>query len=124
MDPDVVRANVIHGRQHAVQDVIDAVILAAALEREHIARLRHDADSTLVALRRGADGARLLIGEILADTAAVDVFLGVHNGGCKLQRLLLREGQNMKRQPLRALAPDAGQRGKLVDEIFKCVRKK
>ena len=30
----------------------------------------------------------------------------------------------MKRQPLRALAPDAGQRGKLVDEIFKCVRKK
>ena len=107
-----------------MQDVIDAVILAAALKREHIARLRHDADGALVALRRGADGARLLIGEILADAAAVDVFLGVHNGRGKLQRLLFREGQNMKRQPLRALAPDTGQRGELVDEVFKCIRKK
>ena len=100
--------------------MIDAVIFAAALEREHIARLRHDADGALVALRRGTDGARLLIGEILADAAAVNVFLRIHNGGCKLQRLLFREGQNMKRQPLRALAPDTGQRGKLVNEVFKC----
>jgi len=30
----------------------------------------------------------------------------------------------MKRQPLRALAPDTGQRGELVDEVFKCIRKK
>ena len=107
-----------------MQDVIDAVILAAALKREHVARLRHDADGALVALRRGTDGARLLIGEILADAAAVDVFLGVYNGGCKLQRLLFREGQDMKRQTLRALAPDAGQCSELVNEIFECIRKK
>ena len=72
----------------------------------------------------GRKPARLLIGEILTDAAAVDVFLGVHNGGCKLQRLLFREGQDMKRQTLRALAPDAGQCSELVNEVFKCVRKK
>ena len=56
------------------------------------------------------------IGQILADAAAVDVFLGVHNGrGKGFSASSSGQGQNMKRQPLRALAPDTGQRGELVD---------
>ena len=114
----------IHRRQNAVENMIHAVIFAAALEREHIARLRHDADGALVALWGRTDAARLLIREVLADGAAVYVLFCIHNGVCKLQRLFLGEGQNVKRQPLRAFAPDPGQRSEPVNEIFKCVRKK
>ena len=114
----------IHRRQNAVEDMIYAVIFAAALEREHIARLCHDADRTLIALWGRTDAARLLIREVLTDGAAVYILFRIHNGVCKLQRLLLREGQNMKRQPLRAFAPDPGQCSEPVNEIFKCVREK
>ena len=114
----------IHRRQNAVEDMIYAVIFAAALEREHIARLRHDADRTLVALWGRTDAARLLIREVLTDGAAVYILFRIHNGVCKLHCLLLREGQNMKCQPLRTFAPDPGQCSEPVNEIFKCVREK
>ena len=114
----------IHWRQNTVENMIYAVIFAATLEREHIARLCHDADRTLVALWGRTDAARLLIREVLADAAAVDVLFRIHNGVCKLQRLFLGEGQNVKCQPLRAFAPDPGQCSEPVNEIFKCVREK
>ena len=104
---DIVRADMIHRRQNAVEDMIYAVIFAAALEREHIARLCHDADRTLVALWGRTDAARLLIREVLTDGAAVYILFRIHNGVCKLQRLLLREGQNMKCQPLCGFGSDS-----------------
>ena len=93
--------------------------------------LCHDADRTLVALWGRTDAARLLIREVLTDGAAVYILFRIHNGVCKLQRLLLREGQNMKCQPLRAFAPDPGQtcqsihglRHLAVEPFAQCVRK-
>ena len=46
----IVRADVAHGREHAVQDVIDSVIFPAPLKAQHVARFCHDADDALVAL--------------------------------------------------------------------------
>ena len=42
--------------------------------------------------RQRTDAARLLIREVLTDGAAVYILFRIHNGVCKLQRLLLREG--------------------------------
>lgn len=51
-------------------------------------------------------------------------FFCIHNGVCKLQRLLLREGQNMKASRCALLRPTPGSAANRSNEIFKCVREK
>ena len=48
-DTDVVRSDVPHRRQRAVQHMIQTLVLLRALERNYVARLCHHADHLLVA---------------------------------------------------------------------------
>ena len=98
--------------------MICPVILVTALDGQHITRLRHDADGALVPPIALTDGAGLPLGQILADAAAVDAALGIRDGGGKGEGLFVGKRQHMKGKPRRALAADAGQRGKLVDQVF------
>ena len=113
-----------HGAEDTVQHVIGSVILMPALDARHIARLGHHADGGLVAALACADGADLSLRQVLTDLAAVHAALRVQDGLGKGLRLRIREGKDVEGQALRALSPDAGQRGKAVDQIVKGCREK
>ena len=106
--------------EDAVQHMVDAVILAAALYAQHVARFRDNAYGAPVAPVVEADGALLTVGEILAHGAAMHTGAGLEYGVCESLGLALGHGEDVESKALRALAPDAGQCGKTVYEIFKC----
>ena len=67
-----------------------------------------------------ADAADLPVGEVLADGAGVHRSLGIENGGGEGLGLVLGQAQHVKGQPLRRLAADARQPGKLLGEPLQC----
>ena len=74
-----------------MQHMVDAGIFPRPLHRQHILRLRHDADLALVALRVGADVAQVLIGQILTDRTKAHRFFRVHDRVRERLRLLRRK---------------------------------
>ena len=47
-DAQIVRSDMVHGAEHAMQHMVNAVVLPPALNAEHVPRLGHDADRRLV----------------------------------------------------------------------------
>ena len=119
LDLKIVGPHVVHRGDDAVEHVVASVILAGALDGDHVARVGHHADDVLVALRGRADGAKPPIGQVAADGAASHGALGLDDGVGKGLRFLLRQAQHVEGKALRALAADAGQARELLDELFK-----
>ena len=122
LDLKVVGSDVVHRRDHAVEHVIAAAELAGAFDRDHIARVGNHTDDRRVALVRRTDGAHAAVCQIAADGAAGDRAFGVQDGVGKFFGVLLRKTEHMKGKTLRALAADAGEAGKLLDQLFQCRR--
>ena len=99
--------------------MVHAMVFPRPLHGDHILRLCHNADETVVALGVSADRAQLLIGQVLTDRAEANAVLRVQNGLRKALRLILRQRQDIKRQPLRRLHADAGQTRKLFGQPLK-----
>ena len=79
-DAQIVRPDVAQRRNDAVQHMVHAMVFPRPLHGDHILRLCHNADETVVALGVGADRAQLLIGQVLADRAEANAVLRVQNG--------------------------------------------
>jgi hypothetical protein len=92
------------------------VELARSLDRDHVARLLHDADRARLAALVLADAAGRLGGEVEADLALSDRLLDLADGIGKPERLLLGRAQDVKGETLRGALPDAGQAGELGDQ--------
>ncbi len=71
-----------------------------------------------ITLRRRADRAEAAVRQIAADGAERDGALGVDDGIGKGLGLLFGQAQHEKREPLCALAADAGQARELLNELF------
>ena len=76
----VVRPYMVHGGQHAVEHVVAAAVLAAALNGDDITGICHHADGGVVPLGVGTDGAQPAGGEVLAGGTKGDAALGVGDG--------------------------------------------
>ena len=63
LDLELVGADAVERRDRAVEDVVAAVELVRALDREEIGRLLDDADRLVAPLRVGTDAARVALGE-------------------------------------------------------------
>jgi hypothetical protein len=63
-----------------------------------------------------AQRTRIGVGDVVADRAVRDAGLDVADGVGEPIGLLARRLEDVKRQPLRALGPDAGQRLQLLDQ--------
>ena len=107
-----------HGAEHAVKNVIGAVIFPAAFDAEHVPRFGDHADNALVPGLAGTNGADVPFCQILADTATVYIFLRVRDCVGKALRLVIRKPQHIKRQALCALSADSGQRRKMINKIL------
>ena len=114
----IVGPHMVHRRDDAVQHVVAAVVFARALDGDDVARVGDDADDMFITLRRRADGAEAAVRQIAADGAERDGALGVDDGIGKGLGLLFGQAQHEKREPLCALAADAGQARELLNELF------
>jgi hypothetical protein len=111
-------ADALEGGEHAVQDVVPAAKVAAALDRHHIGRLRDHADRLALAPRVGADPARVGGGQGHARRAQADLIGGVDQGLGQLAGLGLGGADQVHRQAGRRLLADAGQAGQLADQAL------
>ena len=118
-DAQVVRPHPIHRGDHAVENVVQAIILAGALHGDDILGLRHHADGVLLPLIAGANGTgAVTLGQILTDRTGMHPILGIQNGLGKLGGLIPRQAQHIEGQPLGALGSNTGQTGELLHQFF------
>ena len=112
-DVDIIRADAFHGRQGAVQHMVQPVVFMGALDCRHIPRIPDDADLSVVAGRIGADGTGVPGGIVAADTAEVDRLPPFPEGDGQAAHFLQRHGGNEIGQTLGGFDADAGQAVKL-----------
>ena len=112
----VLGVDAVDRRERAAEHVVAAVELVRALDRDHVARLLHDADRRAVAALVLADAAARPHREVEADLALPDRLLHLADGVGERQRLLVGGAQDVEGQPLRGALADAGQARELGDQ--------
>src|SRR5206468_6978634 len=105
---DLVGADAFQGGEGSPENVIPAAELARPLDGGDVARLLDDAEQRGVALRVGADIARVLFGQRVADRAASNRLARFRDGRGQAVRLFPGRPQQVISQPRRALASDTG----------------
>ena len=98
--------------------MIQAAILARALDRHDVGRLLDHADERFVTSRVGADRAQLAFGEVEASPAEADLLLDVDDGRRQGQDVLGPDLQHVERESLRGTGPDTGEPGQLRDQAL------
>src|SRR5688572_15671589 len=96
--------------------MIEAFVAACALDRDDIERLFNHTDHAAIAPIIATNRARLDISNVETDRA--ELYRLFHVADCvgQLQRDLLRGSEQIERQALRRLGPDARQPSELLDE--------
>ena len=89
-DAQIVGADAVERREHAVQHVVAAAKAAGALDREQIGRRGDHADEARVAARVAAQRARILLGEVHAHRAEADLLLDLDERLRQLARVARR----------------------------------
>ena len=98
-----------------MEHMVHSPVLPGALHGHHVLGVGHHAHQGMVPLGGGAQGALPLpVGEVLAHRAAADALFRVQQGGGEVPGGLLGLVQDVKSQPLGALAAHAGQLGELL----------
>ena len=113
-DADILRPDALHRGDGAVQHVIAALEIAHALHGGHVARVAYHADHAVVAALIGTDRAGVFHRVVAADRAVFYRLAALPDGAGQLVHLILREGDDVIRQPLRGFCADAGQAGELL----------
>src|SRR5262249_38192445 len=70
------------------------------------------------AIRAGAVEARIGVGDVVADRALADFFLGVANGLGQSEGVLGRGAKEVKRKALSGFLANAGEMLKFIDQAF------
>ena len=105
------------GAIRAQQHVVQPSIHARLLQRHQVAGLLDHAQNVLLPAWIAANRTLFALRQIIALAAVLDVVFDVANRVGQRHRLVAMNAQNMIRQPLGRLLADAGQFGKLVDEL-------
>ena len=99
-DVQIVGAHMVHGGQHAVEHVVAAAVLAAALDGDDVTGIGYHADGGVVPFGVGTDGAQPAGGEVLAGGTKGDAALGVGDGIGEGLGLLGGQAQDVEGQTL------------------------
>ena len=97
--------------------MVEPAVLVRALDRDQVGRLLDDSDDCVVAPRVAADLAGLLLGQVPALTAEADALLDLGDRGGQRAGLVLRDAQEVEREPLRCTLADAWQARELRDKV-------
>src|SRR5215470_2341244 len=96
--------------------MVKAVELPRFFHRLDIRGVFDGADNLSVARSAGAENARVLVGDVIANGALADFFFRLADRVGKSERLAAIRAQQVKREPLRGLLSDAGQAFQLVNQ--------
>src|SRR5579883_904733 len=105
-------------RERAAENVVHAAVGARFFDSENVVRFLDDADAALIAIRADAVQTGVGIGDVVADGALADFFLGVANGVGESQRVLGCGAEQMKGEALGGFLANAGEMLEFVDETF------
>src|SRR5208282_1123260 len=96
--------------------MVEAVELARFLDGLDVGGVFDNADHALIPRGTPAEEARILIGDVVADRAFADFFLGVANCVGESEGLVAVRAKQIKGEALRGFLPDAGQMFQFVDQ--------
>src|SRR5262249_42537503 len=116
--PQVLRADPVDGADGTTQNMVAAAVFADFLDGRHVLRLLDHADHRRVAARVPADPALLVLGHVAAHPAEPDPLGDLDQHGGEAPHVDRVGAQQVKRDALGALGPDAGQPAELVDEVL------
>ena len=100
------------------EHVVAAAELAGLLDRDDVLGLLDHADDRQVAPRVAADPALLGLGDVAADAAEPHLVLDLGQRADQPAHVDRVGGEQVERDALRALGPDAGQPAELVDQVL------
>src|SRR6185312_8592867 len=104
--------------QCATEYVVTAAEFTGALDGLHIFRFLDNAHQRCIATRIAADATAVLVGDVAAHRTKFHAVAHLAQNCGEPINLWRLHRQQMKRDPLRALRPDAGQLAELVDQIL------
>src|SRR6185295_8906583 len=102
--------------QRTAEHVIEATILAGALDRDHVGWLLHHADQRGVPPFVLADPATRPLCQVEAELAEPHLLLHLSDRLREAERLRVAGTQDVEGEPLRGPLADAGQAGELRDQ--------
>jgi hypothetical protein len=117
-DAQLLGADAVDRRDGALEDVVEAAELAAALDGQDVERLLDDAELGGVAARVAADAAEVALGDEEAAAAGADLVAQVEQRGAEALDLVARCAHAVEGEALRRLGPDAGELAQLGGEPF------
>ena len=106
-DAQVVGTDALERRQQAVQHVVAAAEVPAAIDRDQVRRRRDHADRVGLAPRVAAQRARIVLGHVHADRAQPDLVGDIEQRLREIADLLAVAAHQVKREPRRGLLADA-----------------
>jgi hypothetical protein len=98
--------------------VVEAAVLVRSLERDQVGRVLDDADQRVVAAGVEADRAHLVLRQVPALVAEPDARLDLLDRRSERERLVLRDPQEVEREPVRRARADTGQPRQLRDQVL------
>ena len=117
-DVEVLRPDAGQRGQRAAEHVVQAAMHRRALQRPEVADALDDADQRAVALRVGADRARIAAVEVAAQAAGLHRARGLGQRGGERQHARLRLLQHLQRGPAGAARAHAGQLRQQADQVL------
>jgi len=114
---EVIRADALDGRDCAVEDVVEAAKCAGALDGLHVEGLLDDTDYRLVALAVFAKGARVSVGDIVADGAEKGLRFQLLQGGRECLGDFIVAAEEKVGQAGGRFRPYAGESAEGVDQV-------
>ena len=113
---EFVRTDAIHGRKHAMEDMVEAVKDPGFFNEELITWLFHHAQKTLITAGISADAAGICFRKGEAEAAKVDGAMQVQEILGQVFGFVLRSAQDVERKPCCCFPAYAGQAGKIVNQ--------
>ncbi len=115
---ELLRPDAVQRREGASEDVVKTTILVRPFDADDVPGLFHDADDGGVPPRIPADVTELLFGEVEAARAEADDLFDLDESVGQGKGFLGRQLEQVEREALGGLGPDAGKLAQLIDELL------
>src|SRR4249920_1817421 len=115
----VVRAYALDWADGAAEHVVTAAELTRPFDRDHVLGLLNDTDHSQIAAWVAADTALLLLCDVPADRTEPNLVFDLGQRVYESPYIGWVGREQIERDPLRTLGPDAGKPAELVDEVLK-----
>src|SRR5579859_5274426 len=117
-DPQVLGPDAVHRADRPAEHVVPAAELADLLDRRHVLGLFYHADHRRVPPRVQADPALVVLGDVAARAAELDLLDDLDQRRREAADILGVSRQQVERDPQGALRADPGQLAELVDQVL------